>query len=125
MAERLKTLLDQAKKLEAARDALIPEAALIKTPVLVTKDNDRGAIVHPSSKLPGQWQVSFWDDRGFFGDTTRKTKHDAIRLAFDDGYRHLDHDGVFKEISLTEKFINGIIGFINWRNTCSTSLINS
>lgn len=70
-----------------------------KAPILLTPSKHLGAIVHPSSKQPGRWQVSWWDKFGFSGDTTRDSKEMAIQSALDDGYFILDCEGIFKNVS--------------------------
>jgi hypothetical protein len=39
---------------------------------------DHYAIVHPSTKEPGRWQVSFFDADGPWGDTARDTCSEAV-----------------------------------------------
>lgn len=41
---------------------------------------DDMAIVHPSTKKPGWWQVSFFDAQGPSGDSQRKTCSEAVGL---------------------------------------------
>jgi hypothetical protein len=40
---------------------------------------DETAIVHPSSKHPGKWQVSFFDDRGPVSDSQHSSVNDALK----------------------------------------------
>jgi hypothetical protein len=42
-----------------------------KKPVVLTErgTNKRGVIIHKSTKRPGKYQITYWDDRGFSGDT--------------------------------------------------------
>lgn len=118
LRERLqKEIKDRIKKKETVTAMAIQE----KTPVLISETRIMGAVIHPSSKRSGEWQVSFWDERGFSGDTTRKTKLDAIKVAIDDGYLVIDTEKKFQEISTSEKFINGIIGFLNAKKRLETT----
>lgn len=98
------------------KEEIKSQALKQKVPVLLSRTRIMGAVIHPSSKDLGQWQVSFWDDRGFSGHSIRPTKEKAIELAMDDGYLRLDLTGEFKAISLSDKFVDGIKSFIEARN---------
>lgn len=43
------------------------------------RDPSNTAVVHPSTKKPGMWQASFFDDRGASGDVQRGTCTEALR----------------------------------------------
>ena len=76
--------------------------------VLSNKEGDRGAIVHKSTKEPGRWQITTWDDRGFFGDTTEATEAKAVKSVYDlNRYRYPAKDA-FEQISRTEQFLDGV-----------------
>ena len=53
---------------------------------LSNKDNSRGAIINKSGKMPGKWQATWFDDRGFYGDSTFNTKEEAMVEAFKEGF---------------------------------------
>lgn len=75
-----------------------------------------GAILHPSSKNPGQWQVTRFDHDGFSGDTQYKDREQALREMKRDGY---DQTGdQLSKLSGTDKFATGnekthLIGMMN------------
>lgn len=52
---------------------------------LTAAGSPQWAIVTPSAKRPGAWQVTFGDERGPSGDTLRRTPHAALAVALDDG----------------------------------------
>jgi hypothetical protein len=75
-----------------------------------------GAVIHPSSKNPGQWQVTRFDHDGFSGDTQYKEREAALRELKRDGY---DQPGdQLSNLSATERFATGnekthLIGMMN------------
>jgi len=95
------------------KDAIIKQAAIEKAPSLYKKEVYKGkeyttgAIVHPSTKTPGMWQTTNWDEKGFSGDSTHATKEAAIEDAFMSGYRLIGSEE-FKRISKTKEFNDGI-----------------
>lgn len=111
----IRGLLKKAQIQKKVENATMVTALKQRTPILLSERHDRGAIIHPSTKRPGEWQVSWWDTRGFSGDTTRKTKDEAVKVAIEDGYYFVDMDGVFKNISSSQKFLDGVWGFENNR----------
>lgn len=105
LSSKLKTRIAETKaQKEHAKKTVSDE----RIPSLLNEAGDQGAIVHPSTKKPGKWQVTRWDNRGFSGDTTLETKEKAIDLAISDGYRTPDTDGVFKKTSRSDEFLNGV-----------------
>jgi len=76
-------------------------------PVLVRRDDDkRGVLIHPSTKRPGRWQVTYWDEDGFSGDTNYATKQEAIGEAYKEGFQ-VPAPKQFGEISATDRFMEG------------------
>lgn len=110
MNAKIVKFLKEAQERQEKKESIKNEALLIQTPVLLANKRDRGAIIHPSSKTVGSWQVSWWDARGFSGDTTRKTKEDAVKAAIDDGYMVIDQDKIFEKISMSASFLDGVMG---------------
>jgi hypothetical protein len=117
MNDKLKKYIKEAQEHLKRKDAAKSEALAHRVPVLLSNSKDRGAIVHPSSKKPGNWQISWWDTRGFSGDTQRNTKEDAVQAAVDDGYFNVDTDGIFKQISSSRSFLEGVAEFEHARKT--------
>lgn len=111
----IRGLQEKIQAQEKRKNETMVEALKQRTPILLSERNDRGAIIHPSTKKLGEWQVSWWDTYGFSGDTTRKTKDEAVKVAIEDGYYFVDMDGVFKNISSSQKFLDGVWGFENNR----------
>ena len=76
--------------------------------VLYKEDKDQGAMISPSSKEPGRWQVTWFDERGFIGDASHKTEVDAFKEAYQDGYRVPDPVRGEKQMS-SKQFLQGVI----------------
>jgi hypothetical protein len=82
------------------------------TPILTKKDTWKGVeaisgvIIHKSTKKPGQYQLTTWDEQGFSGDTHHQTKTEAIQAALSQGYNNVDPES-FKRISKTDGFQAG------------------
>jgi hypothetical protein len=103
----------EAEKLTAPTEPLSTE---------FTKEGDefgRGAIVHPSTKNPGQWQVSAFDKRGFAYDEQFKTRAEAIEFAQQGGMKPSAKDASkVDQLAKTEEFQKGneatrVTGFHN------------
>ena len=75
-----------------------------KPVVLVNDAGDRGALIHPSTKYPGKYQVTWWDTKGFSGDTCLDTLEAAVLHAIVDGYKNVNQE-LFRRISRTRKFV--------------------
>lgn len=45
----------------------------------VGRDSPNTAIVHPSTKHDGKWQVSYFDDRGPVGDSQHPSASEALK----------------------------------------------
>lgn len=52
---------------------------------LTSANSPQWAIVTPSAKKLGMWQVTFGDELGPSGDTLRRTPQAALAVALDDG----------------------------------------
>ena len=63
-----------------------------------------GALIHKSTKEPGRWQITTWDKRGFFGDTSEATEAAAVKAA---RYKYIAKER-FDKISRTDEFQEGI-----------------
>ena len=76
-----------------------------------------GAVVHPSSKVKGKWQVSRFDPDGFSGDSTYDSREAAVKDMRRDGYRPTE-GGHLERLAATDQFRIGndktrIIGMLN------------
>lgn len=77
-------------------------------PVVLGKPGQNiGVIIAPSTKEPGKFQVTRWDDRGFSGDTQSKTEIEAVKESYLDGYRAPALQR-FETISKTGRFHEGL-----------------
>lgn len=103
MFERSEQRIETRKRLAEAVDA---ESGAV---VLAQTRNDgrkMGALVSPSPSESGQWRVSFFDDKGFSGDTERASKREAVLLALEEGYRDTDR-GLLTTLAATQEFKDG------------------
>jgi hypothetical protein len=67
-----------------------------------------GAIIHPSSRTLGRWQISIFDLDGFAYDYSEKTYQDAIYQALTEGFRTVEMD-LLDNIGETARFMAGVI----------------
>jgi len=51
----------------------------------------QAVIIVPSAKRVGWWQLSFFDDHGFYGDSQHPSKLDAVEEAMSEKYFILSH----------------------------------
>lgn len=60
----------------------------IKLDATFPRDVERGkyALIHPATKAPGEWQLSWFDSDGAVGDTRRKTVAELIDVAHREGF---------------------------------------
>ncbi|HDO36184.1 MAG TPA: hypothetical protein ENH07_07825 [Nitrospirae bacterium] len=58
-----------------------------KGPIILYNKGDQGVMITPSSKRPGKWQITSFNERGFIGDTLANTEKDAIGEAYIEGNR--------------------------------------
>jgi len=64
------------------------------------------AVFLPDASEPGRFRVSYFDDRGFYGHTTRDTYKAALDEAWTDGFRS-EAKGKLEELASTEAFAKG------------------
>jgi hypothetical protein len=67
-----------------------------------------GAIIHPSPKDTGRYQVSIFDDDGFSMDYSEASYRDAIYQAITEGYRAVDMD-LLDRVGETPRFMAGCL----------------
>lgn len=72
---------------------------------LSNMDGSSGAMVNKSGKFQGKWQASWFDERGFYGDSTFDTKEEAMIEAFKDGF--IIQKDLISEFSKDPKFSKG------------------
>lgn len=68
---------------------------------------DRGAVVSPSAKWPGSWQVTTFDARGFSGDHEAEDEARALQDARTMGYTEEMSREEFAALAVTERFQAG------------------
>lgn len=101
--------LHEQWKLDYARAAaLLAEARII---ALGEGDNEHFYMLHPSTVIPGGWQVSFFDRRGPYGHDEGETVEQAIDRALE----HRDVSAVrpvseqeFIAVSTSPAFLEGV-----------------
>jgi hypothetical protein len=71
--------------------------------VMPGDERQRGAVIAPSSKERGKWQVTYFDSDGFSRDQTFGSKRDAIADIRRDGFRPTESD-VLGPLGKTDKF---------------------
>jgi hypothetical protein len=71
-----------------------------KKPVVLTErgTNKRGVIIHKSTKRPGKYQITYWDDRGFSGDTQADSLKKAIEEALQERYETINPNAFNKAV---------------------------
>jgi len=105
-------LIAYSKSFQEKQKAIIEQAATEKTPSLYKKETYKGkeytsgVIIHPSTKFPGKWQATAWDEKGFSGDSTHNTKEEAIQDAISSGNRLVGRQE-FDRIAKTKEFNDG------------------
>lgn len=108
------TRLLMSELLDRERDAAQerPEDAFLDGDgplVLAMTRNDglkMGVLVSPSPDQPGKWRLTFFDEDGFSGDTTRTTRPECIALAIREGYRDTNRN-LLRELDKTQRFRDG------------------
>ena len=70
------------------------------------KDKFRGKVLFPSPDEKGKWQLSHYDDRGFYGHDVYPTKEEAAHQAIKDGF-HLDTDNTLDSMSQSDTWKEG------------------
>ena len=77
--------------------------------VLAMKRSDgkpMGVSVTEEPDGSGRWRLTYFDERGFSGDTIVGTKAEAIKTALGDGYRDTDRNAL-RKLSKTKEFQDG------------------
>lgn len=73
---------------------------------LSNEAGDRFAVLMPDATEPGRFRVSYFDERGFSGHSTRDSYQTLLDEAFQDGFRK-EVTGKLEELSQTERFAEG------------------
>ena len=84
-ADRIQKIIERAEKEKQQAIALSQETG-DQSVQLSSRDGRRGAMVNRSAKTQGKWQASWFDDRGFYGDSTFDTKEEAMIESFKEGF---------------------------------------
>lgn len=84
-------------------------------PIVLIKDQPEverrpwyGAVIAPSAKYPGEWQATYFDQDGFSGDITEKTRGAAYWEIFYQGINRPDPD-LLESASDTDRFTAGVM----------------
>lgn len=96
-------LVDQALSIyeRAAADLAAQARVTLRHPT-----EQKGALITPEFDGSGRWRATWFDDRGFSGDSPRPTKEAAIEEALRMGYTAPD-GGLFGLLSGSQRFIDG------------------
>ena len=70
-------------------------------------DQVKGALITPSAKHPGMLQITWFDDRGFWGDTERGTEAEAVKEVERDGYVPTE-PMFFQQLTTTQAWADGM-----------------
>lgn len=73
---------------------------------LASKDGKQFAFFLPDASEPGRFRASLFDERGFFGHSTRDSYAELLDEAFTDGYR-TEVAGKLESMAGTETFADG------------------
>ncbi|HUU49769.1 MAG TPA: hypothetical protein VMW81_02270, partial [Nitrospinota bacterium] len=98
-----------ANLITKARDEILTEYKKNygNKPIVLTNDaGTKGVVISLSSKHPGKYQITDWDERGFSGDRTYDTEKEAIVDAWQDNKRVANPEA-FERASKTEAFKEG------------------
>lgn len=101
-----KELWSRIKKDVEEREKLAKKIAQSKpsnTIALNRPGERKGVIIHQSTKYPGKFQKTAWDNMGFIGDSTHETFEDAINEALLDGYT-VEGEKLFNDVSQSRMF---------------------
>ncbi len=104
LPDNLQKYVEKARKEKQQAIALSKETGE-QSVQLSNSDGSRGAMVNRSGKFPGKWQASWFDDRGFYGDSTFDTKEEAMVDAFEDGF--IIQRDLISEFNKDPKFSKG------------------
>ncbi|MEJ5360130.1 MAG: hypothetical protein WHT06_15830, partial [Desulfobacterales bacterium] len=106
-------LAERRAREERARDFLVRhQAENAEAPIVLRKEgtseeSPKGVIIAKSTKRPGMWQATFWDEKGFSGDTQYRSAEEAIIDLFHEGYNTEAKD-LFDRVSRSDAFIEGV-----------------
>jgi hypothetical protein len=81
----MQKFIEEARKEKQQAIALSKETGE-QSVQLSNMDGSSGAMVNRSGKTPGKWQATWFDSRGFYGDSTFDTKEEAMIDAFKEGF---------------------------------------
>jgi hypothetical protein len=73
---------------------------------LMNRRGDRFAVFLPDATEPDRLRCSYFDERGFYGHTTRDTYQALLKEAWVDGFRK-ETSGQLNRLAVTESFIAG------------------
>ena len=102
--DRILKIIERAEREEQQAISLARETGE-QSVQLSNKDGSRGAMVNKSGKIPGKWQVSWFDDSGFYGDSTFDTKEETVIEAFKEGF--VIQKDLISEFNKDPKFSKG------------------
>jgi hypothetical protein len=101
----------EAKKIEEQRgegQMMLGEDPILSKRVIQFegKEAGTGAVLAPSAKEKGKWQLTWWDSKGFSHDRTFDTKGEGIEDATRDGLKPTSKD-LLAEAAKSESFKKG------------------
>lgn len=103
--ERAKRRHEQAQELATQ----YPETIILRKD---QPDNEArpwvGAIIHPSSRASGRWQISTFDLDGFAYDYSEASYEQAIYQCLTEGFRDVDM-GLLDQYGETPRFMAGVL----------------
>jgi hypothetical protein len=102
--DRIRKRIERARREQQQAISLSKETG-DQSVQLSNNDGSRGAMVNKSGKFPGKWQVSWFDDRGFYGDATFDTKEESMIEAFKEGF--IMQKDLISEFNKDPKFSKG------------------
>lgn len=70
------------------------------------ENNWQGVIITPSAKRPSQWQLSYFDAFGFYGDSQHPSQVDAVEQAVQEGFVTLGH-GCLEQVMGRNSWLSG------------------
>jgi hypothetical protein len=75
----------------------------------------RGAVIHPSNRHPGKWQVTCFDADGFSSDYTVKDLADGVNEQMTTEWYVAD-PAWFEELAASPRFVRGCRYTLWWQN---------
>ena len=107
-----RAMADRKAREERARNYLAQhQSENAKAPIILrregtTDEAPKGVIISKSTKQPGAWQATFWDEKGFSGDTQYRSAEEAIIDLFHEGY-NTEAKELFDRVSRSDAFVEG------------------